>query len=90
MQEGRSFDSRYAAELSDDAVPALLEAIPILDFEQQCTVKNKLSHRLETANTENDFRSWNWSRYIARREMAQTSLDAANCPPHTQNYYDDF
>jgi len=90
MQEGRSFDARYAAQLSDDAVPALLEAMPILNFEQQCVVKNKLSHRLETAHTENDFRSWNWSRYIARREMAQTSLDATNCPSHTRSYHDDF
>lgn len=90
MQEGRSFDSRYAAGLSDDAVPALLEAMPLLNFEQQCVVKNKLAYRLETAHTENDFRSWNWSRYIARREMAQTILDATNCPPKTRSYHDDF
>ncbi|MDQ3181844.1 MAG: DUF4173 domain-containing protein [Acidobacteriota bacterium] len=90
MQEGRIFDSRYVAELSDDAVPALLQALPIMNFEQQCVVKNKLSHRLETANTENDFRSWNWSRYVARRGMAQTILDAADCPPHTRIYYDNF
>ena len=90
MQEGRSFDSRYAAELSDDAVPALLEAMPIMSFEQQCVFKDKLSRRLETAHTENDFRSWNWSRYAARQEMAQTNLDAADCPLETRSFYDGF
>ncbi|MDQ3749488.1 MAG: DUF4173 domain-containing protein, partial [Acidobacteriota bacterium] len=93
MQEGRSFDSFYASELSDDAVPALLENLPTMSFEQQCTVKQKISHRFNQAETENDFRTLNWSRFIARREMAQyvESLNTANCPSHTRrNYNDDF
>jgi hypothetical protein len=41
MQEGRAFDSFYVSQLSDDAVPALLENLPTMSFEQQCTVKQK-------------------------------------------------
>lgn len=90
MQEGRGFDSYYVANLSDDAVPALLEAMPIMTFEQQCVVKHKLLNRLETANTETDFRSWNWSRYIARNKMAQSNSAATNCLPETRSFHDDF
>ncbi len=90
MQEGRGFDSYYVANLSDDAVPALLEAMPVMTFEQQCVVKYKLLDRLETANTETDFRSWNWSRYVARNNMAQSNSAATNCPPETRSFHDDF
>ena len=90
MQEGRTFDSRYVAELSDDAVPALLEAMPTMNFQQQCVVKHKLLHRLEKAQTESDFRSWNWSRYIARNKMAQSNSATTDCPPETRSFYDDF
>ncbi|MBA2495481.1 MAG: DUF4173 domain-containing protein [Acidobacteria bacterium] len=92
MQEGRSFDSNYVSQLSDDTVPALLEAMPTMNFEKQCVVKNKLLHRLETAQTENDFRSWNWARWTARIKMTQSieNLDTTNCPAYTQEYFDDF
>jgi hypothetical protein len=93
MQEGRAFDSFYVSELSDDAVPALLENLPTMSFEQQCTVKQKISRRFNQAETENDFRALNWSRFVARREMTQyvESLDTSNCPSHTRrNHYDDF
>jgi hypothetical protein len=92
MRQGRSFDTLYVSELSDDAVPALLEAMPTLNFEQQCVIKNKLSRRFETAQAENDFRTWNWSRFVARKEIAQYSgsLDTSNCPAQTLRYYNDF
>ncbi|MCY7344745.1 MAG: DUF4173 domain-containing protein [Pyrinomonadaceae bacterium] len=87
MHEGRSFDSNYVTELSDDAVPALLENLPAMNFERQCVVKNKISNRFVQAQTENDFRTWNWSRSVARRKMAQLSeiLDTANCPEYTKS-----
>ncbi|MDQ3800164.1 MAG: DUF4173 domain-containing protein [Acidobacteriota bacterium] len=92
MQQGRSFDSQYVANLSDDAVPALLETMPSMKFEQQCAVKHKLARRFEQAHNENDFRTWNVSRWLARREMAQYGerLDAAGCPPAPQSYENDF
>ncbi len=92
MREGRSFDSSYVSSLSDDAVPALLEAMPAMSLEKQCVVRRKLSHRFETAETENDFRTWNWSRSVARREMTQTgeSFDIENCPPETRESFSEF
>ncbi len=93
MQEGRSFDATYNSNLSDDATPVLLENLPTMSFEQQCRVKSKLSHRLENAKNENDFRSWNFSRWRARNLVAQNAenLDTAGCPSHTKgNYYREF
>ena len=92
MRQGRSFDTVYVSQLSDYAVPALLETTPTLNFEQQCVVKNKLSRRFAAAQTENDFRTWNWSRFVAREAMRQygESFETSNCPVHTQRYYDHF
>jgi hypothetical protein len=92
MQQGRSFDSFYVMNMSDDAVPALLETMPAMALEQQCTVRGKLNRRFQAAQTENDFRTWNFSRWLARRKMSQygDSLDTTGCPASTQSYYDDF
>ena len=91
LQEGRGFDSFYVSALSDDAVPALLENLPAMSFEQQCTVKNKISHRFEMTKAEKDFRTWNWSRSVAREAMTQHGeyLDTSNCPDNTK-YNDRF
>ena len=92
MQEGRSFDAQYNSNLSDDGVPVLLENLPAMNFEQQCTIKWKLSRRLKQAKKENDFRSWNLSRWQTRRginEIAE-SLDTSNCPGYTKSYNGDF
>ena len=89
MQEGRTFDSNYVTNLSDDAVPALLESMEALNFEHQCMVKSKISFRLEEAQRENDFRTLNWSRWTARNKMQQYSenLDVSNCPEHLKRRY---
>jgi hypothetical protein len=90
MQQGRSFDSAYVTNLSDDAVPALLESMSVMNFEQQCPLRYKLVRRFEAAKHENDFRTWNISRWQARREMAQNSdrLHTIGCPAHTQIFSD--
>ncbi len=93
MQEGRGFDTEYVSQLSDDAVPALLENMSRMDFVQQCEVKNKLLYRLnEAQQSENDFRTWNRARWTARNQMAQNieNLDVRNCPDYSPRYYDDF
>ncbi|MDQ6786133.1 MAG: DUF4173 domain-containing protein [Acidobacteriota bacterium] len=92
MQQGRMFDSFYAAELSDDAASSLLESLPLMNFEQQCIVKYKLERRFEKAQTENDFRTWNFSRWKARREMSENadSLNTSDCPANTRGYNSDF
>ena len=88
MQEGRAFDSRYAANLSDDAIPTLLENLPTMNFEDQCAIKWKLASRFEEAKTENDFRTWNLARFAARAEMSQSreSLDTTNCAVETKPF----
>ncbi|MET0753393.1 MAG: DUF4173 domain-containing protein [Pyrinomonadaceae bacterium] len=92
MREGRMFDSNYVTQLSDDAAPALLESLPAMNFEQQCIIKNRLSRRLTEAQTENDFRTWNFSRWKARRELSRyaESLDTSGCPVTSRSYYNDF
>jgi hypothetical protein len=92
MQQDRHFDSSYAASLSDDAVPALVESMPIMDMEKQCVVRWKLARRFERAEQENDFRTWNWSRSAARKEMTQNPevFNTVNCPPDAPIYSDNF
>ncbi|MCY7376095.1 MAG: DUF4173 domain-containing protein [Pyrinomonadaceae bacterium] len=92
MHEGRSFDARYNSNLSDDAVPVLLENLSAMNFEQQCTVKNKLSNRFNQTEAETDFRSWNWSRYAARTALSRHGeiLETADCPSPTRDYSADF
>jgi len=60
------FDGWYAASLSADAVPVLLEAFPRLDTRARCSVGAGLlaqRRRLER----DDWRSWNVARARARR-----------------------
>lgn len=92
MQEGRSFDSYYVTDLSDDAVPALLESMETMSFEKQCVIKRKISRRNKQAQTETDFRTFNWSRWVARSKMQQysESLSIENCPPTGYKFHDDF
>lgn len=82
MQEGRDFDGRYNAGLSDDAIPVLLEALPAMSFEDQCAVKSRLSKRLIFARAENDLRTWNLARQtaLAAMEARREILTAAGCP----------
>jgi hypothetical protein len=92
MQQGRHFDSTYAASLSDDAIPALVESLPTMEMEKQCNVRWKLGHRFEKAQQENDFRTWNWSRSTARKELTRNSenFNLAGCPAETRQYTGDF
>jgi hypothetical protein len=89
MTEGRPFDPKYVTGLSDDAVPALLNAIPQMSPEQQCTIKRRLSKRFTSAQAEGDLRSFNLSRRRALAEMNEGPqvLDPANCaaPPSPQS-----
>jgi hypothetical protein len=65
--EGAPFDAAYALSLSDDAMPALVQAMDMLDGGSQCS----LLARLERAP--DDWRSWNRSRHHVQdlaREMA--------------------
>jgi len=62
----RPFDGWYAASLSADAVPLLLDALPRLDVRAKCSVAAGLleqGRRLER----DDWRSWNFARARAHR-----------------------
>lgn len=88
MQQGRTFDAYYNANLSDDAVPILLENLNEMNFEQQCTTKHSILSRFNKSETERDFRSWNWSRFSARSYVRQNTenLDFSNCPQSSLDY----
>src|SRR5947209_3726750 len=65
-QAGRGFDADYAASLSADATPALLESLPALNRDCQRIVANRiLEHWPQTEGL--DWRSWNWSRSESHR-----------------------
>jgi uncharacterized protein DUF4153 len=79
----RPFDGWYAASLSADAVPLLVEALPRLDARAQCTVAVGLltqRDRLERG----DWRNWNFARSRARRLLhdQETRLQALRCPTY--------
>ncbi len=65
MQEGRSFDASYNSNLSDDALPSLMENLPAFDFQQRKIVRHNLARRFCEKQSEKDFRSWNLSRWVA-------------------------
>ena len=78
------FDAAYAAgALSADAVPALLQALPVLAPAQRAHVAQCLVERwsVRTGRGE-DWRSWNWSAARARRLVRQQTaeLDALRAP----------
>ncbi len=71
MQEGRSFDAFYNSNLSDDAVPVLLKHFSELNIQNQSAVKSRLERRYCKKLNENDFRSWNLSRWYAKRAFEE-------------------
>ncbi len=63
MHQGREFDADYnASQLSADAIPAILSAVPTMSFEERCDVKWEFLDRYETLSTMHDPRSWSLSR----------------------------
>jgi hypothetical protein len=78
---GRGFDASYAATLSTDAVPALVEALPAMNHYDQCIVTAGLLRRYDELGHQ-DWRSWNRSRSQARRliEEHAVGLRDAACP----------
>ena len=92
MQEGRVFDASYNSNLSDDAVPVLLENLDKMSFDAQCVIKHKSLYRLQEIQDNLDFRSWNWSRRTAKNELEKYAVDfdVSACPKYTTvNYYRD-
>lgn len=76
MQQGREFDAYYNGRLSDDAVPALFEAIATLAPEDRDKVLGDLTVRYCKQRAGFDLRSWNLSRQIASRQLAPLEKNA--------------
>lgn len=93
MQQGRSFDTYYNVNLSDDVIPTLLENLDEMTFEQQCHLKYNILNRQKNVTNEygDDFRSWNWSRWKARKMLAENSdkLNISACPADTKYFSGD-
>ena len=76
----RPFDGWYAASLSADAVPVLLEALPRLDPQSRCSVVAGLLRQREDFERDG-WRNWNLARARARRLLRDQGerLQAATC-----------
>lgn len=90
MKEGRVFDSYYNSQLSDDAVPVLLESMDSMNQVDQCVIKHHLSERLAERRAQTDLRSFNLSRSASLKELAsfESSLDTTGCPEKIHRYSD--
>lgn len=90
MQEGRPFDASYNANLSNDAVPLLLESLPAMNAENQCAVIRSLYYRRYNFafNDKDDFRSWNLSRRNAKTDLEanKETLFKAGCTSYSRSY----
>ena len=77
----RPFDGWYAASLSADVVPVLLEALPRLDGRAQCGVAAGLRQQLDRLEGD-DWRNWNFARARAHRLLRdqEARLHAIDCP----------
>ncbi|MEP6704545.1 MAG: DUF4173 domain-containing protein, partial [Acidobacteriota bacterium] len=70
MQQGREFDVYYnSKELSDDAIPSLVEHISILNERDQDRLTKTLAIRYCEKRDDNDPRSWNLSRRTASKAI---------------------
>lgn len=73
MQQGRSFDVYYNGNLSADAIPALVENLDVMNEQQRCDVKRSL-YGIYSNKYENDFRTWNYSRWKGQWELYENNL----------------
>ena len=67
---GAEIDFRYLGGLSDDAVPTLVAALPRLEP----GVRSRLAANLLARRSEDDWRTWNWSRSRADALVADRRL----------------
>jgi hypothetical protein len=88
MQEGRQFDAYYHATLSDDAVPALMEAIPLMNNTGKCEMQYRVKIGLQQGVTA--FRNWNYSRQIAHEKMNEAGeiMSLQGCPANFSRGFD--
>lgn len=92
MKQGREFDVRYNTNLSDDSLTFVIENLDQFPAEMQNTVKASIRHRYCRKLRENDFRSWNLSRWQAGRGFESLAgwAESVDCPkPNWSRLSDD-
>ena len=77
-RDARPFDGRYAASLSADAVPALVQVLPTLDDDERRFVTERVLARWSPSRHA-DWRTWSWGRWQAWRALG-TLADAPTQP----------
>jgi hypothetical protein len=69
-KQGREFDAFYnSSQLSDDAIPALIEGLQDMPLEDRCVVGSNIHYRYRELGRLTDLRSLNYSRKVAFREL---------------------
>jgi hypothetical protein len=74
MQQGREFDAYYNADLSDDALPILIESFEHLNSDDAQAALYRLRYRACRKAAEGDIRSWNLSRTEASRILTSVGI----------------
>ncbi len=75
---GAEIDGRYLGTLSADAVPVLIDKLPVLGDAERCRVTEMLQEKW-SGEREGGWRTWNLSDARARTRVAQLAPRA--CPP---------
>jgi len=85
--QGRSFDAKYAARRSADAVPQLVAGLPLLSHEDQCTVASTLLERWSPPPNP-DWRTWSRGRAQAWEAVQENTPSLteirSGCPQPSQ------
>ncbi len=86
VEQGRTFDAKYAVWRSADAVPALIAGLPRLSHEDQCSVAGIILDRWHPP-PRRDWRTWSWGRMNAWEEVQENEAGLrslkSQCPPGT-------
>ncbi|MBK8466145.1 MAG: DUF4173 domain-containing protein [Chloracidobacterium sp.] len=95
MQQGRDFDAGYNSQLSDDAIPVLLDSFETISGDDQLSVIRRIARRYCEKQEEGDLRSWSYSRWLAHgmvNSNEQLVAEIGNCRSESFTYpnQDDF
>jgi len=88
MKQGREFDASYNSNLSDDSIPALLEALPAMGLDDRCRVGSNIHYRYRQLGQLTDLRSFNIGRRTAFENLRNNDAllhQTEGCPENLKN-----